>query len=343
MLTLALLVLAAFFQAVAAFFAFSHIRNSGPYLWAWGSVSAALTLMVVRRLIPLLGLLSGHETAMGTAIQEAIGLLISLLMVAGVIGLGRLLGAVEKQRAELDHAIAELQRSNRELEQFAYVASHDLNEPLRMIASYLQLIERRLGADKVQGEIKEFMDYAQDGARRMRGLIDGLLEYSRVGRKGEPRDGIDLNLVVRDVLLDLKEAVEKADATVTVDHLPTVRGVENELRRTFQNLIGNALKFHAKDRKAVVKVSAHPKGDVWEFSVADNGIGIEAKHFEQIFQMFKRLHGQSEYPGTGLGLALAKRIVDTHGGRIWIESEPDKGSTFRFTLPKQTPDNKPGA
>lgn len=333
MLTAALLVLASLFQAIAAGIAVSHIRRSGPYLWAWGFLSGALTLMVVRRLIPLFDLLGDGGSPLGVTAQETTGLLISLLMVGGVIGLGRLLDAVEQQRAELDRVVDELKRSNKELEQFAYIASHDLNEPLRMISSYLGLIERRLGG-KLDGEIKEFMNYALDGATRMRALIDGLLEYSRVGRRGEPTDGIDLNRLLGEVLIDLKAAIAQADAEVTVDNLPTVRGVENELRRTFLNLIGNALKFHAKDRKPEIKINAKAKDNIWEFSVSDNGIGIEPKHFEQIFQMFKRLHGQSEYPGTGLGLALAKRIIDTHGGRIWIESEPGKGSIFRFTLPK---------
>lgn len=333
MLTATLLVLASLFQAVAAGIAVSHIRRSGPYLWAWGCLSGALTLMVIRRLIPLFDLLGGGGSPLGVTAQETTGLLISLLMVGGVIGLGRLLDAVEKQRAELDRVVDELRRSNKELEQFAYIASHDLNEPLRMISSYLGLIERRLGG-KLDGEIKEFMDYALDGASRMRALIDGLLEYSRVGRRGEPKDGIDLNRLLGEVLGDLKAAIAQADAEVTVDNLPTVRGVENELRRTFLNLIGNALKFHAKDRKPKIQIGAAAKENAWEFFVADNGIGIDPKHFEQIFQMFKRLHGQSEYPGTGLGLALAKRIVDTHGGRIWIESQPGQGSTFRFTLPK---------
>ncbi len=333
MSTVILLALASLFQAVAAGIAFSHIRRSGPYLWAWGCLSAALTLMVLRRLIPLFDLLGDGVSPLGATAQEASGLLISLLMVGGVVGLGRLLKTVERQRAELDRLVGELKRSNKELEQFAYIASHDLNEPLRMIASYLQLIERRMKGH-LDGEIKEFMDFALDGAARMRALIDGLLEFSRVGRRGEPQDGIDLNQLVSAVLADLKSAIDEAGAVVTVDPLPCVRGVESELRRTFQNLIGNALKFHAKDRPPTIHVGAIGKGNVWEFQVSDNGIGIDAKHFEQIFQMFKRLHGQSEYPGTGLGLALSKRIVDTHGGRIWIESEPGKGSTFHFTLPK---------
>ncbi|MDK9721771.1 MAG: ATP-binding protein [Rhodospirillales bacterium] len=332
MLTSVVLVLSVLLQALAAFLSLRRIRQSGRYLWAWGCLSSALSLMAVRRLISLFDAID-RGSAGGNLPAEVTALAISLLMVGGVIGLGRLLDAVERQRAELDRVVNELRRSNKELEQFAYIASHDLNEPLRMISSYLGLIERRLG-DRLDGEIKEFMNYALDGATRMRALIDGLLEYSRVGRKGEPRDGLDLNILLAEALADLKPAITQADAEVTVDNLPTVRGVESELRRTFLNLIGNALKFHAKDRKPKIHVSATAKEGVWEFLVADNGIGIEPKHFEQVFQMFKRLHGQSEYPGTGLGLALAKRIVDTHGGRIWIESQPGQGSTFRFTLPK---------
>ncbi|TAN57992.1 MAG: histidine kinase [Rhodospirillales bacterium] len=339
MMTLFLLGFATLLQFAAFLIALSQIRKSGPYLWAWGSLSAALALMVVRRLLPFLDVWTGQPAQLSDLVQNVTGVLISLLMVMGVLGLGRLLGIVESQREELDHAIGELKRSNAELEQFAYVASHDLNEPLRMIASYLQLIERRLGS-RLDGEIKEFMDYALEGAARMRALIDGLLEYSRVGRRGTAEDGVDLNRIAADVLADLKTAIEETRATVTIDSLPTVRCVENELRRTFQNLIGNSLKFHAKDRKPEIHVGATAKGTFWEFFVTDNGIGIDAKHFDHVFQMFKRLHGQSEYPGTGLGLALAKRIVDVHGGRIWIESEPGKGSTFRFTLPMAALDQK---
>lgn len=333
MLSLSFLAMAVLLQAAAALLALSHIRKSGPYLWAWGSLSLALLLMVARRVLPLIDDLSGGSTAASVLAQDVTAFLISLLMVAGVFGLGQLLRRFEEQREELSRTLNELKRSNKELEQFAYVASHDLNEPLRMIASYLQLIERRLGT-RLEGEIKEFMDYAQDGARRMRQLIDGLLEYSRVGRRGEPVGGIDLNEILGQVLKDLQPAIGEAKVEVEVAKLPTVTGVEAELRRTFQNLIGNAVKFRARDRAPLITVGYKELPGHWEFFVADNGIGIDPKHFEQIFQMFKRLHGQSEYPGTGLGLALAKRIVDTHGGRIWVESSPDKGSTFRFTLPK---------
>lgn len=333
MLSLFLLALAIFFQAAAALLALSHIRKSGPYLWAWGSLSLALLLMVARRILPFVDILNDGSSAISTLAQDITGLMISVLMVVGVVGLSRLLHQFEAQREELGRTLNELKRSNKELEQFAYVASHDLNEPLRMIASYLQLIERRLGM-QLSGEIKEFMDFAQDGAKRMRQLIDGLLEYSRVGRRGEPKPGIDLNEILAQVLSDLKASIEETGSAISLAHLPVVTGVEAELRRTFQNLIGNALKFRAKDRASKIAVGVKEHPGHWEFFVSDNGIGIDAQHFEQIFQMFKRLHGQSEYPGTGLGLALAKRIVDTHGGRIWVESEPDKGSTFRFTLPK---------
>ena len=333
MLTATILGFSIAFQTLAAILALTHLRRSGPYRWAWGCMSMALLLMAARRVITFSSAFLADRPLAGDLLPELTAFAISLLMVGGVVGLGRLLETVERQRAELDRVVGELRRSNKELEQFAYIASHDLNEPLRMIASYLQLIERRMKGH-LDGEIKEFMDFALDGAARMRALIDGLLEFSRVGRRGEPQDGVDLNLLVESVLADLKSAIEEAGAVVTVDPLPSVRGVETELRRTFQNLIGNALKFHAKDRQPMIHVGATAKGKAWEFQVADNGIGIDAKHFEQIFQMFKRLHGQSEYPGTGLGLALSKRIVDMHGGRIWIESEPGKGSTFRFTLPK---------
>lgn len=334
MLSVLLFTLSIAFQLAVVVLALSHIRKSGPYMWAWACLSAALALMVIRRSIPFMNVLLTGNPPPGTLSEEFVAFAISAFMMAGVIGLSRLLKDVNRRKDDLDRAVTDLRRSNKELEQFAYVASHDLNEPLRMIASYLQLIERRLGG-RLDGEIKEFMDYAQDGAKRMRLLIDGLLEYSRVGRRGEPKEGVDLDAILHGVLADLKSAIETSGAKIAADKLPAVTGVEAELRRTLMNLIGNALKFHAPDRAPELRVGAIKHPQDWEIFVADNGIGIEPEHFEKVFQMFKRLHGQSEYPGTGLGLALAKRIIDSHGGRIWIESEPGKGSTFRFTLPRQ--------
>lgn len=232
---------------------------------------------------------------------------------------------------ELDHARGALERSNQELEQFAYVASHDLQEPLRMVASYCQLLERRYSAS-LDDEAREFIGYAVDGATRMQALINDLLTYSRVGRQDAPLEPLDCNRVLEDVLVNLSQAVEEADAVVEVASLPRVQGDRSQLSRLFQNLIGNAIKFRG-GRRPEIGVAAEPDGDVIRFSVRDNGIGIDPRHADRVFAIFQRLHSRAEYPGTGIGLAVCRRIVERHAGRIWLESEPGVGTTFLFTLP----------
>jgi PAS domain S-box-containing protein len=232
----------------------------------------------------------------------------------------------------------ELARSNAELEQFAYIASHDLQEPLRMITSYLQLLERRYNG-KLDADADEFISYAVDGANRLQRLISDLLAYSRVNTRGKPFEMVDCVAVMQHVLLNLKVAIEESGATVTHDALPQVMGDSRQLVQLFQNLIGNALKFHA-DRPPQVHIGVQEQEDhshdgvaCWVFSVQDNGIGIEPRYFDRIFLIFQRLHNREEYPGTGIGLAICKKIVERHGGQIWVESELGKGSTFRFTIP----------
>ncbi|HEY6839304.1 MAG TPA: ATP-binding protein [Geobacteraceae bacterium] len=225
----------------------------------------------------------------------------------------------------------ELARSNAELEQFAYVASHDLQEPLRMVSSYMQLLSRRYKG-KLDEDADEFIAYAVDGANRMQRLINDLLAYSRVGSKGKEPQPIDCNDVMRQALDNLQEAVREAAVEIVVSPLPTIMGDEVQLMQLFQNLIGNAIKFHGDDPPRV-EVGAEARGADWLFSVHDNGIGIEAKNFERIFQIFQRLHDRSHYPGTGIGLAVCKKIVERHHGTIWLESEPGKGTTFHFTIP----------
>lgn len=235
-----------------------------------------------------------------------------------------------QQERELRAAVTELERSNRELEQFAYVASHDLQEPLRMVGSYTGLLKRRY-AGKLDAEADEFMDYAMDGVTRMRALINGLLTYSRVGNGPKPLEKTDSWAALDRALANLQAAISERSASVLAGPLPTVMGNPLQLTQVFQNLVGNGLKF-CKAPRPEIRVDAVRRGDEWVFSVRDNGIGIDPQYRDRIFLIFQRLHKRDEYDGTGIGLAICKKIVERHGGRIWVESEPGKGATFRFTL-----------
>ena len=240
----------------------------------------------------------------------------------------------ERKIAEtkLKETMQELERSNKELESFAYVASHDLQEPLRMITSYLQLLEFRYKG-KLDDDADEFIKYAVDSAIRMQELIDGLLAYSRIGTHGKPFELVDCTAIFNRTLDDLKMAIEESGAIITNDPLPIVTADDMQIGQLYQNLIGNAIKFHGEE-PPLIHVSAMQGNNEWVFSVDDNGIGIEPEYVDNIFTIFKRLHSTMKYPGTGIGLALSKKIVERHGGRIWVESEPGKGSTFYFTIPK---------
>jgi PAS domain S-box-containing protein len=246
---------------------------------------------------------------------------------------GSLRDITERKNAEakLKQTMAELTRSNTELEQFAYVASHDLQEPLRMVASYTQLLGRRYKG-KLDADADEFIGYAVDGATRMQSLINDLLAYSRVGTRGKPFEPTNCEDVFNNAITNLRVAIEEHAAVVTHERLPTVLADMTQMVQLFQNLIGNAIKFHS-DRRPEVHVEARRNDAEWLFSVRDNGIGIAPEHYERIFVIFQRLHGREEYPGTGIGLAVCKRIVERHKGRIWVESEVGKGSTFYFTIP----------
>jgi PAS domain S-box-containing protein len=254
---------------------------------------------------------------------------------------GRVVGAsnivrdiTEQKRIEerLRTLVVELERSNLELEQFASVASHDLQEPLRMVSSYTQLLELEYG-DKLGDEAREYIGYAVDGARRMQRLINDLLEFSRVGTRGRRLEPVDANVVLGTVRANLSIAIEDAAALVTNEELPTVMADATQLGQLLQNLIANAIKFHGA-RAPRVFVAACERGAEWVFSVRDNGIGIEPQYFDRIFAIFQRLHVAAEYPGTGIGLAVCKRIAERHGGRIWVESDPGNGTTFSFSIPK---------
>ena len=228
------------------------------------------------------------------------------------------------------HTAAELARSNRDLEQFAYIASHDLKEPLRMVTSFMDLLKERYGAALVPQAL-EYVDIAASGAERMQDLIQGLLDYARVGRGGEA-EAVPASEALDAALDNLRKAVSEAGAVVEREPLPTVRANRLELVQLFQNLVGNAVRFRG-GRRPEIRVGARREGDAWSFFVQDNGIGIDPEYRDKVFVIFQRLHTADEYPGSGVGLAICKRIVERHGGRIWVESEPGKGSTFRFTLP----------
>lgn len=244
---------------------------------------------------------------------------------------------LHKHEKQLENIVAdrtaELTRSNKELELFAYITSHDLQEPLRMITSYLQLIEKRY-KDNLDEDGKEFIAFAVEGAKRMQTLINDLLKYSRVDTKGKDFVPVDCNQVLSDTLDNLEIAIEESDACITNDKLPVVNGDKTQLRQLFQNLIGNAIKFRGeKSPKIHIGVESH--SNHWKFFVKDNGIGIDPKYRERIFQVFQRLHGRKDYPGNGIGLAVCKKIVQRHGGKISLESNTDEGTTFFFTIDKK--------
>ncbi|WP_440769183.1 ATP-binding protein [Natronorubrum sp. DTA28] len=256
---------------------------------------------------------------------------------------------LEETVDRLEESNEQLAASNERLEQFAYAASHDLQEPLRMVSSYLRLIERRNG--NLDDESEEFLEYAVDGADRMRSMIEGLLQYSRVETAGQPFEEVALDSVFDDVLEEHSVKIEDCDGTVTVGDLPRVEGDEDQLRQVLGNLLRNALEYSG-DAPPTVHVDAERNGSCWIVSVRDEGIGIEPDAQERIFEVFERLHAREEYEGTGLGLALCERIVERHGvransvgpgstderresvgGEIWVDSEPGEGATFSFSLP----------
>ncbi|MGE5504066.1 MAG: ATP-binding protein [Actinomycetota bacterium] len=237
---------------------------------------------------------------------------------------------------ELDHQTAELARSNEELAQFAHAASHDLREPLRMISGYLSLTMRSLG-ERLQPEERELLTFAVDGAKRMDRLILGLLDYARIGRAGAEAERVCIADVVADALDNLRMAAQDCGAEIVVPpDLPCVHGNPLNLSRLFQNLLGNALKYCPPDRQPAIEIACNDLGDAWEISIRDNGIGIAPHDHERAFGIFQRLVGRNQYEGTGIGLAICRKIVEQHGGRIWIDSAVGIGSTFYFTLPKWT-------
>jgi signal transduction histidine kinase len=244
-----------------------------------------------------------------------------------------LLGLRRQAEEELARKAEELARSNAELEQFAYIASHDLQEPLRMVASYTQLLGERYRG-KLDENADKYIGYASEGAIRMQTLIQDLLAFSRVGRKNSTSRRVDCDAEMAEVMMSMDLAMRESGARVTYAALPVVWADRSRMAQLFQNLIGNAIKFRGKDAPEI-SVQAEKVGSQWLFSVSDNGIGIEPQYAENIFVVFRRLHTRAEYPGNGIGLAICKKIVEHHGGKIWVESERGHGSTFKFTLPSE--------
>jgi PAS domain S-box-containing protein len=245
----------------------------------------------------------------------------------------RAAGELERRQAEdeLKQLTEELKRSNADLQQFAYAASHDLQEPLRVVAGFVKLLEKRY-KEKLDEKAHEFIDYTVDGVKRMQALIKDLLDFSQIGTKDKAFNLINCSVALEQAIYNLHLAIEESGVEVTYDILPTIMGDTSQLTSLFQNLIGNAIKFQGKE-KPKIHIAAEQKGKEWVFSVRDNGVGMNPKYFERIFVIFQRLHTREEYEGTGIGLSICKKIVERHGGRIWVESEVGKGSTFHFTIP----------
>jgi PAS domain S-box-containing protein len=252
----------------------------------------------------------------------------------GLRGFGLVIRDVTERRraeAELQRTAEELLRSNGERERFAYLASHDLQEPLRVMASFTQLLAQEY-RDKLDAEAREYIGYVIDGAKRMQSLINQLVEFSRLNVDRRSFVLLDCRKLYETAVANLKSAIEESGAALTSGPLPSVPGDSVRLGQVFQHLLSNAIKFRSA-RPPEVQVRAEPKDGHWQFAVRDNGIGIEPKQFDRLFVIFQRLHRREEYPGTGFGLAACKKIVELHGGRVWVESEPDRGSTFYFTIP----------
>jgi light-regulated signal transduction histidine kinase (bacteriophytochrome) len=244
---------------------------------------------------------------------------------------------IEEANARLEAQTAELTRSNADLEQFAYVASHDLQEPLRKVASFCQLLKRRY-AGQLDERADQYINFAVDGAQRMQRLINDLLEFSRIGRITSGFAEVDLDRLMTDAVAQLDSVRERTGAEITWSGLPVVRGEEALLSTLLSNLVGNSLKFRQPDVPPQIEVSARQVAGEWEFTCRDNGIGIEAEFADKVFVIFQRLHGKEAYPGTGIGLAIAKKIVEYHGGRIWVDPEYTGGAAIHFTLPVASAD-----
>ena len=363
-------------QLTAAFYALRLIRVTGRST-AWVLICAGFCLMALRRSVGLWYVFSGDIAGPPNLWEAGVAMAISAVMLAGVLAIRPLFLTIkkaaealqrskdeleirvaerteelrdanvrlsveldERRRAELKLAqyAADLSRSNADLEQFAYVASHDLQEPLRMVASFTQLLARRYQG-QLDGDADEFIGFAVDGANRMQQLINDLLFYSRLGTRGKPPAPTDLSEVLSNAEANLHEAIKESKAEVTHSPLPIVDGDQVQLTQLLQNLLANAIKFRGQEPLRIQVSAAAQDGD-WLVSVQDNGIGIAKEHQERIFAIFQRLHARDEYPGTGIGLAICKKIVERHGGHIWVDSVPGQETTFYFNLPGARRDDR---
>ncbi len=303
-------------------------------LAAVATVCVAIALLISRRIILPVRALERHAHWIGAGHLDRP---VHVHGPAELEELGSALNTMSAQlsaaRAELEHSNVDLMRSNRDLEQFAYIASHDLQEPLRAVAGFTTLLEQRY-QDKLDEKADSYIRFIVDGVSRMQALINGLLEYSRVNTRGGVPEPVPADRALQEALANLRTAIEQSGAVVTVTPLPTVRADLAQLTHVFQNLIENALKFRS-ERRPEIEIGARPEDGFWRFWTRDNGIGIDPRYADRIFLIFQRLHTRDKYPGTGIGLAICKRIIERHGGKIWVESQPGQGSTFYFTLPEK--------
>ncbi|MGD0283886.1 MAG: ATP-binding protein, partial [Dissulfurispiraceae bacterium] len=307
-------------------------KASAPLLDLWGCSSSGTVPEHLRQLISQI-LESGDEREIELAVDERFfSLIIVPVADEGYVNMyGRDVSLKKQMEEKLRTYSLELERSNKELELFASIAAHDLQEPLRGVSGFAGLLKKRY-MGKLDQDGDEFISYIVDGAERMQQLIRDLLAYSRVTTSGKAFTPVDCNNAVRAALDNLRISIDESGSVITFKPLPVVNADKGQIIRLFQNLIGNAIKYRG-DSKPAIAVSAEKQGDEWVFSVADNGIGIDAQYYARIFQIFQRLHKRDEYPGTGIGLSVCKRIIERHGGRIWVESTPGKGSVFYFTIP----------
>ena len=318
-------------------------------MWSLAGVGVMLAFLVLRALHPgipteftfgtrAVALAIGSVAGLGIGIHESRAISREREIERRNDALERVQGRLEERndelretQQELEATVRELEASNDRLEQFASAASHDLQEPLRMISSYLRLLEDRYG-DELDEDAEEFIAFAVDGADRLQVMVGDLLEYSRVETRGDPFEPVELDAVLEDALTDLQVRIEETDAEITAEELPRVAGDRSQLRQLFQNLVSNALEYSG-DEPPRVHVSAERTGDRWEIAVRDEGIGIDPEDQERIFEVFDRLHTQADHEGTGIGLALCQRIAERHDGTLEVDSEPGEGATFSVVLP----------
>ena len=318
---------------------FMKVLTSGEYGSVFG-IRILIALAVISIFLGWLRMvgqnLGYYSAAFGTALYTiSILIILSILVWNSILSLNKTDRWRKEANKELRKNLEELEISNRELKSFAFITSHDLQEPLRTMASYAQLIERRYKG-QLDPDADEFLEYMVSGAKRMKSMIQGLLDYSQVETKGHEFKEVNTEKAFDTALSNLQYSIDQYHAEVTHDPLPLIFADECQIVSVFQNLIDNALKFRKKDEIPEIHISAKKHDNEWIFSVRDNGIGIEDQYFDIIFEVFKRLHAIGEYSGAGIGLSIVKRIIDRHGGQIWVESSPGYGSTFYFTIPLVT-------